>query len=380
MEYRKFGKLKWKVSALGFGTMRLPIFNNNLSSINEEEAIKMIRYALDHGVNYIDTAYYYHGGNSERVVGKALKGYREKVKVATKMPTWEKKSKAYFEKVFNDQLAKLQTDHIDFYLLHSLNKQFWTKIKNSDYFDWAEKKIDENKIGYLGFSFHDQYEIFQDILDYYKKWTFCQIQYNYMDQNYQAGIRGLKYATNKGLAVVIMEPIAGGLLAIKPPQEITDIWEKSNKKRTPAEWALNWVWNQPEVSVVLSGMSTVEQVIENVKAANHSGPNILTEKELKIIFEVQKKYQGFGFIGCTGCKYCMPCPQNVDIPNIFSLTNEFYKNIGQNDVQEKIKNRYQMEIPQASRPEKCEQCGECEQKCPQNLPIRNLLKRVKKNF
>jgi predicted aldo/keto reductase-like oxidoreductase len=140
MEYRKFGKLKWKVSALGFGTMRLPIFNNNLSSINEEEAIKMIRYALDHGVNYIDTAYYYHGGNSERVVGKALKGYREKVKVATKMPTWEKKSKAYFEKVFNDQLAKLQTDHIDFYLLHSLNKQFWTKIKNSDYFDWAEKK------------------------------------------------------------------------------------------------------------------------------------------------------------------------------------------------------------------------------------------------
>ena len=264
MKYRKFGKLDWEVSALGFGAMRLPAIGGDTSNIDEPRAIEMIRYAIDHGVNYVDTAYGYHGGNSERLVGKALKdGYREKVRLATKMPTWLINERGDFDKYLDEQLGKLQTDKIDFYLLHGLRHTRWPTVRDLDVFSWAEEKIKEGKIGHLGFSFHDDVALFKEIVDSHE-WTFCQIQLNYMDTEYQAGLEGLRYAAEKGLAVVIMEPIKGGKLAVTPPKDVQAVWDKAETKRTPAEWALQWVWNLPEVSIVLSGMSEMKHVEENV--------------------------------------------------------------------------------------------------------------------
>jgi len=284
VRYRRFGELDWKVSALGFGTMRLPVIGGDPANVDEDEAIRMIRYAVDNGVNYIDSAYPYHRGNSEVVLGKALEGgYREKVRVATKMPTWLVKSHEDMDRFLDEQLRRLKTDCIDFYLLHSLDKSRWHSLLDLKVFDWAEKALADGRIQRLGFSFHDTYEVFKEIVDGYDNWTLCQIQYNYVDIDNQAGTKGLKYAASKGLAVVIMEPIAGGMLAVNPPKAVQDIWDEAEIKRTPAEWALQWVWNQPEVSVVLSGMSSMQQVIENVERATLTGPYTLTSQEQDFI-------------------------------------------------------------------------------------------------
>ena len=372
MKYRRFGKLDWKVSALGFGAMRLPIIGTDAAEINQPEAIRMIRYAIDHGVNYVDTAYPYHGGNSEVLVGKALQdGYREKVRIATKMPTWLVNSQQDMDKHLDEQLSKLQVDYIDFYLLHGLNDERWQKLTKLKVLRWAEEKMSERKIGHLGFSFHDEYDVFKKIIDGYDGWTLCQIQYNYMDAEYQAGTRGLKYAASKGLAVVVMEPIAGGMLAIKPSEEIQAVWDEADIKRTPAEWALQWVWNQPEVSVVLSGMSTMEQVIENVNNASRSGPSTLTKKELELIQRVAFKYKELGLIGCTGCRYCMPCSEGVDIPQIIALYNEYMKSRN-----EEVKNKYWKHITSETQAKRCAKCGKCEEICPQQLPIRTIVGRA----
>lgn len=380
MKYRKFGKLDWKASALGFGAMRLPVLEGDYGKIDEAKAIKMIRYAIDKGVNYVDTAYTYHRGNSEIVVGKALDdGYRGKVKVATKMPTWLVTTQEDMNKYLNEQLGRLQTDYIDFYLLHGLEKNRWAKMQELNVFKWAENAIADGRIKDLGFSFHDEYEVFKDIIDGYDGWTFCQVQYNYMDMDYQAGIRGLKYAASKGLATVIMEPIAGGMLAVKPPPEIQIIWKEAEIKRTPAEWALQWVWNHPEVSVALSGMSTMEQVVENIKSADRSGSNTLTKKELELVSRVRERYLEYGFIGCTGCKYCVPCPQGVEIPEIFSLYNQYYiqsKKGRGNEVIEK----YGEKVPLESGAKRCAKCGECDEKCPQQLPVRELIAQAARLF
>jgi len=377
LKYRKFGKLNWKVSALGFGCMRLPVIGEDRSNINEDEATKMIRFAIDHGLNYVDSAYGYHRGKSEVLVGKVLKGrYREKVRVATKMPMFRVNSKADLDKNFNEQLNRLQTGHIDFYLLHGLNKGTWTKAQDLDVLDWAEKNVADDRIKCLGFSFHDEYNVFKDIIDRYDGWTFCQIQYNYMDTEYQAGTKGLKYAASKGLAVVVMEPIAGGMLAVTPPTEIQAIWDEAEVKRTPAEWALQWVWNHPEVSVVLSGMSTMEQVVENVKAADRSGPNMLSDKELELVSRVREEYLKFGFIGCTSCRYCMPCPHGVGIPEIFALYNEYSRKREDPKAQQEVINKYSESIPSEEGAKKCAKCRECEEKCPQQLPICNLITRA----
>ncbi len=381
MRYRKFGKLDWKVSALGFGAMRLPIIGDSSANVDEAEATRMIRYAIDHGVNYLDTAYPYHRGNSEIAVGKALQdGYREKIKLATKMPIWMVNSQEDLDRIFNEQLQRLQTDYVDFYLFHSLDKERWLKMQELNVFKWAEKAMAEGRIRHLGFSFHDEYEVFKNIIDGYDGWTFCQIQYNYMDPDFQAGIRGLKYAASKGLAVVIMEPISGGTLAVPPPKEVQAIWNEADIRRTPAEWALQWVWNQPEVSVALSGMSTMEQVVENIKSAERSGPGVLTEKELSLIARVKKKYLEYGFIGCTGCRYCMPCPQGVEIPVIFTFYNEYYRKQGDPEAQKEVVNRYDRDVAAENGAKKCVKCGECEEKCPQRLPIRQLLRKATRIF
>jgi len=377
LNYRWFGGLDWEVSALGFGAMRLPYLDGDTSKIDEPEAIRMIRYAIDHGVNYVDTAYGYHGRNSERLVGKALKdGYRERVRLATKMPTWLVERREDFDRFLEEQLGKLQTDRIDFYLLHGLGKQRWPTLVELDVFSWAEEKIAEGEIGYLGFSFHDELTVFKEIIDAYDGWTFCQIQYNYMDTEYQAGTEGLRYAAEKGLAVVIMEPIKGGKLAVTPPKAVQGIWAEAEKERSPAEWALQWVWNHSEVSVVLSGMSEMWHVEENVEYAGSSGPNTLAPEELALYDRVKEAYNNLGFVGCTACNYCMPCPQGVAIPDILGLYNEYYLS-GQSD---EVKERYWERITPETHSENCVACAQCEEQCPQQLPIRKFMAEATRMF
>ena len=373
MKYRKFGKLDWEPSALGFGAMRLPILDYDSSRIDEPLAIEMIRHAIDHGVNYVDSAYGYHGGNSEKLVGKALKdGYRERVKLATKMPTWLTQKWEDFDRFLDEQLGKLQTDRIDFYLLHGLSNRRWPNLKELGVTEWAEGAIADGRIGHIGFSFHDEFEVLKEIVDYYDGWEFCQIQYNYMDTESSGrgpGTKGLKYAASKGLAVIVMEPIQGGRLAITPPPEVQAIWDEAKTKRTPAEWALQWVWNHPEVSLVLSGMSTMRHVVENIESAGRSGPGTLTDHELELFERVKEKYREQGTIGCTDCRYCLPCPEGVAIPDIFTILNENYLR-----NREETREKYLEGIAPENRASKCEQCGTCEELCPQQLPIRNLLR------
>jgi len=377
MKYRRFGKQGFKVSALGFGVMRLPVIGADHSNIDEPKAIEMIRYAIDHGVNYIDTAYGYHGGKSEVVVGKALKdGYREKVKLATKMPTWTINSQADMERILNEQLSRLQTDHLDVYLLHGLGKDRWEKLKGLKVLEWGEKAVADGRIRGLGFSFHDEFEVLKDIIDSYDGWVMCQILYNYVDQDRQAGTRGLQYAASKGLGVVIMEPVGGGALAVNPPKEIQAIWDEAETKRSQAEWALQWVWNHPGVSVVLSGMSTMQQVVENVESASRSGPRTLTDKELQLIEKVRQKYSEYGFIGCTGCRYCMPCPNGVAIPEIFALNNLHFTKRGDRNLEQEVVKKYMETVGKENGAKNCKKCGRCEELCPQHLPIRNLIGRA----
>ena len=368
MQYRKFGKLDWKASALGFGCMRFPLTSKNPADIDEPQATKMLHYAIDHGVNYVDTAYPYHGGNSELFVGRALQGgYREKVRLATKLPCWKVEAAEDFDKFLGGQLEKLQTDHIDFYLLHALNKKDWPKVRDLGVLNWAEGAIADGRIGHIGFSFHDQYEVFQEIVDAYE-WTFCQIQYNYMDVENQAGVKGLRYAADKGLAVVIMEPILGGRL-VNPPQPIQELWDTAAEKRSAADWALQWLWNQAEVSVVLSGMSMMQHVEENVVSAGLAATNSLTKEELALVGRVRAQYEKLGPIPCTKCEYCMPCPNGVHIPRNFEIYNEgvMYDNV------EYSRTVYTYWFAQDQRADKCIQCRECEDACPQSILISELM-------
>ena len=369
MQYRSFTKDNIKVSALGFGCMRFPILDNDSSKIDEEKTIEMIRYAVDHGVNYIDTAYTYHQGNSEYMVGKALKdGYREKVHLATKLPSWLINSYEDFNKYLNEQLEKLDTEHIDFYLLHTLNREYWDKIKGLGVLKFVEEAKRSGRVKYVGFSFHDELDIFKDIIDSYD-WDFCQIQLNYVDRNYQAGEEGVRYAYKKGISVVIMEPIKGGKLT-NPSDEIKSIWDLNDIKRTPPEWALRWVLNHKEVSVLLSGMTTLDQVKENIETVSNAPANSLTEKEIQLIDKVTNIYNEKVKVGCTGCEYCLPCEENVSIPNIFQIYNDLYV-FGTEIASRKTYKSYVEKGKDASR---CIECGKCESICPQNIEIRDYLK------
>ena len=294
MEYRKFGPLDWQVSVLGFGCARFPTVNGVEfdPGISEAEAIAMLRYAIDRGVNYVDTAHIYHGGNSEIVVGKALQdGYRAKVRLADKSPIWLLEKSEDFDTILDGQLRKLQTDHVDFYLLHGLDAKSWLKVQELDLFSRAEKAIADGRIGHLGFSFHDTVEVFEQIVDGYDKWTFCQFIYNFLDTEKQAGTRGLKYAAAKGLAIVVMEPIQGGKIA-RPPDPVRAIWEGAPPGRTVSALALQWVWDHPEVAVALSGMSTMQQVEENVASAERSRSDPLDANELALIDRLREAYRG----------------------------------------------------------------------------------------
>jgi predicted aldo/keto reductase-like oxidoreductase len=378
MQYRKFGKLDWKVSALGFGTMRLPAINGDYTRINERAATLMLHHAIELGVNYVDTAVHYHGSNSELFLGRALKnGYRDKIRLATKLFPPDVNEYDDFDKQLNLQLSRLQTDHIDFYLLHGINRDWWPKLRDLDVLEWAEKAIREGRIGHLGFSFHDEYPIFKEIIDYYEHWTFCMIQYNFMGLNNQAGIKGLKYAASKGMGVFIMEPLLGGRLA-NPPETIRELWESFPVKRTPAEWALQWLWNQPEVSLVLSGMNTMEQVKENIFSAGKSVINSLGKEEIALINEVCKKYMEFRIVPCTMCGYCMPCPNGIDIPYNIKLYNDGLMYEKDKPEQERIWYELMEECKEGDyhrrgQARRCTQCGECLEKCPQNIPVSKIM-------
>jgi predicted aldo/keto reductase-like oxidoreductase len=372
MQYRTFGKLDWKPSALGFGAMRLPVIDDDPSKIDEPKATRMVRYAIDQGVNYVDTAYPYHRQTSEIFVGRALQdGYRERVRLATKLPSWLIEKEEDFDRYLGEQLERLQTDHIDFYLLHSLNESHWPKLRDLGVLGWAEGAIADGRIGHLGFSFHDKYEVFQEILDASDLWTFCQIQYNYMDIEQQAGMKGLKYAADKGLAVVIMEPIRGGMLAGNVPPPVKALWDSAPVKRTPAEWALQWIWNQPEVSLLLSGMSTMEQVVENVASAGRSGPGTLTKEELELVAQVREAYLKLCAIPCTACEYCLPCPSGVNIPEIFGIYNDMLMY-----GDEARARMFYSWLDENQRANLCIECGECLEKCPQQIEIPDWLKKA----
>ncbi len=374
MQYRTFGKLDWQPSALGFGAMRLPILNDDAGQIDAPLATQMIRHAIDQGVNYVDTAWPYHKGASEPFLAEALAaGYRERVKLATKMPSWLIESAADFDKYLDQQLERLQTGMIDFYLLHALHKKSWEKLRDLGVREWAERAIADGRIGHLGFSFHDEFAVFKQIVDEYDGFAFCQIQYNYMDVDYQAGVKGLRYAAERGLAVVIMEPLRGGRLAKNPPPPpVVALWAQAPIQRTPADWALQWLWNQPEVSLLLSGMSTMQHVEENLASAARSGIGSLTSPELALVEQVRVAYQSLIPIPCTACEYCLPCPQGVAIPRIFTTYNEgiMYEDVAG------ARNSYNNWMDAKERADLCVQCRQCEEQCPQHIEIVEWLQKA----
>ena len=371
MKYRKFGKIGDEVSLLGFGTMRLPTHNGNPKDIDLEKTTKLIRYAIDHGVNYVDTAWPYHGGMSEKAVGKALSGgYREKVHLATKLPSWLVNGPDDFDKLLDKQLENLGTDRIDYYLIHTLNRKWWPKLKEAGLFDFIKRAKESGKVGYVGFSFHDTIDIFKDIVDGWD-WDFCQIQLNFMDEEYQAGVEGLKYAAAKGLGVVIMEPLKGGKI-VKPNPRAEKIWAKADVVRTPSEWAFRWIADFPEVSVVLSGMGELEEVVENILTMSDAEPGKLSRKEHEIIGEVRDMYRKYIKIQCTACGYCMPCPYGVRIPRSLELYNDMFMF----DTPKEANRVYWGFFTEENRASNCRKCGLCETKCPQDLKIMDLLELV----
>lgn len=366
MQYRPFGELGYDVSALGFGCMRFPRTDDG--GIHGPEATRMLHWAIDHGVNYLDTGYPYHDGQSEPFLGRALQGpYRDRVKLATKLLVRIAEKPEDCDRLLNEQLERLQTDHVDVYLLHGLRKHRWTKALSMGVLDFLDRALADGRIGAAGFSFHDSFDVLKEIVDSYDRWSVCQIQYNYMNEQFQAGTRGLRYAASKGLAMVIMEPLLGGRL-VDPPTSIQTLWDQAETRRSPAEWALQWLWDQPEVSVVLSGMSTMEQVQENVASADRSGVALLTNGELEMIRRVRDAYRALTGAPCTGCAYCMPCPNGVHIPRTFDRFNQgiMYSNM------EEARRRYthlMSDQDESILASSCVRCGECDEKCPQGIPV-----------
>jgi predicted aldo/keto reductase-like oxidoreductase len=352
--------------------MRFPTVDGDASKIDEAEATRMLHHAIDQGVNYFDTGVPYHGGNSESFLGRALQGgYREKVRLATKLPSWEVESAEDFDRYLDEQLARLQVSHVDVYLLHALKREWWHKVRDLGVIAWAEGAIADGRIGHLGFSFHDEVDVFKEIVDAYD-WAMCQIQLNYMDVENQAGVKGLRYAAEKGLAVAIMEPLLGGKL-VSPPLPIQAIWDSAAIERTPVAWALHWLWDQPEVSVVLSGMSAMAHVQDNLAYASASGVGILSPEQRSLYGQVRAMYAERIPIPCTACGYCMPCPSGVDIPGNFESYNGavMYEDLaGARGHYDWMASAAEQGIFDTDvRAAMCVQCGQCETKCPQRIPI-----------
>lgn len=372
MQYRKFGNLGFEISTFGMGCMRLPLKEQpdgtrKYEDIDEEEAIKMIRHAVDNGVNYFDTAYLYHGGYSERVLGKALKdGYREKVKVATKLPVWKVEKYEDLGAILDEELKRFDFDYIDFYLLHAQNKERWEKVKNLGILRFLEDARKQGKIKYIGFSFHDTLPVFKEIIDEYS-WDMCQIQLNILDTDYQAGVEGLKYAASKGIPVVIMEPLKGGRLARDIPDRVKEMLPAG---MSLVDIAFRWLGNFQEVTVVLSGVSTMEQLDDNIRIFSGITPGGMSREELESVQKIQEYFRSQIKVDCTSCFYCMPCPSGVDIPGIFRLYNDAFIF----DAKASSVNRYKELQQNKKDASQCVECGTCESACPQRIPIIEKLK------
>ena len=375
MKYRTYGKLGIQGSAFGLGCMRFNGKASGDSVIDEQKAVSLIRRAIDGGVTYIDTAYVYLDKTSEIVLGKALRdGYRDRVTIATKMPIEQVHDRASMEALLEEELRKLQTDHIDFYLMHGINKEKWETFKKIGAREFFNDMKAAGKIRFKCFSFHSSYEDFEYILNDWD-WDMVQIQYNFMDINNQAGTRGLELAGSKGIPVVIMEGLLGGKLA-KAPSNVQALYDAFPVKRSPVEWAFRWLCNHPEVAVVLSGCNEAEQIDENLRIFDTVEPGIMTEDELKLIDRVREAYISRTKIGCTGCRYCMPCPNGVDIPGVFAAWN----NASLYDADPNNDWGFRMLREHNRGADNCIGCGACEAACPQHLSIIDSLKKAWKEL
>lgn len=381
------GSLDWTVSALGFGCMRLPSRKINRLRAETRKSVELIRYGIDNGINYLDTAWPYHLGDSEKILGNALQeGYRKKVYLITKLPIFMVRKQKDFDKYLSNQLKRLQTDYLDGYLFHALNKGQLEKIKKLDLMKKMEEAKKEGLIRSIGFSFHDTLPVFKEIVDFYS-WDISQIQYNYMDTCVQATTEGLKYANKKGIAIVVMEPLKGGAL-VNPPLDAIELLNSTEKTKTPVEWAFQFLWNKPEISVVLSGMGSKSMVKENCEIANRSGVNSLTLQDQKIIDALGEIYRNQIKVSCTACGYCMPCPEGVDIPQNFACLNNVFleksrfRRFQTRRAFKKLKsskNKVNLKIPNGNA-KLCSKCGQCVEKCPQRINIPEELEKVKKTL
>jgi predicted aldo/keto reductase-like oxidoreductase len=380
MLYRHLGRTGEEVSVLGFGCMRLPIVDGRRDHIDVPLATEMLHYAFDNGVNYVDTAYPYHGtslqapGASEGFVGDALAGgYRERVLLATKLPPRMVQTRADMDGILDGQLERLRTDHIDCYLFHGLNKESWPKLLGLGALEFLDSALADGRIRYAGFSFHDEAALFKEILDAYD-WALCQFQFNYMDEHYQAGLEGLRYATARGLGIVVMEPLKGGLLAGRAPSDVQALWDRAAVRRAPADWALRYVWNHPGVSTVLSGMGSMDQVVANVAAAEGAVPGSLTAAELDLIAQVRDVYGARVAVNCTACGYCQPCPSGINIPAVLGALNNA-SSFG-NPAAGKAEYQFLVGFNLTAKASECARCGQCEEACPQSLPVADKLDEV----
>jgi Predicted oxidoreductases of the aldo/keto reductase family len=362
MEYAQFGKTGLAVSRFGLGCMRFPK--------EEKEAIEMVRYAIDNGINYLDTAYAYK--DSEVITGRALRdGYRKKVYIATKCLIRKIEKYEDFEAVLDEELKRLGTDYIDVYLFHNMDHVNWNKIKNLNGLDFIDKMIKKGKIRYKAFSIHDTLPVFKEIIDSFD-WAMTQIQLNILGEDQQVGVEGLRYAAEKGIATVIMEPLRGGYLLSNVPEEVNDLIRNYPEKRPLVEWCFRWLYNMPDISVILSGTSSLEQLKDNLRIFNHASPNSMSDADQEMVLKIRKAFEAQKSIGCTGCRYCMPCPRGVKIPDVFKLYNNYQFMNSNNDKY--IYKRVM--VPAGSGADQCVSCGICMKQCPQGLEIPGLLKKV----
>lgn len=366
MEYVQMEKLGVKVSRLGFGCMRLPVTPEG--KIDEPRAAKMLDRAYKAGVNYFDTAYFYHNQTSEAFVGRALKAYpRESFYLATKLPLSIISSRKEAEEIFEGQFKTMQVDYFDFYLLHCITDSNWKKVKDFDLINYMIEQQKAGRIRHLGFSFHASYELFEEVMNAHD-WDFCQIQLNYMDTEIQAGMKGYELATSRGVPVIVMEPVKGGSLATLG-DDIADIFRKARPDKSVASWAMRWVAELDNCKVILSGMTNEEQVEDNLATFSHPEP--LSEREKEVIEQVRREITARTFVGCTDCKYCMPCPFGVDIPQNFRIMNNFAKYSNERALASGWN-----EMEEGARADQCQSCGQCETACPQGIAIREKLQAI----
>ena len=381
MLYNTLGKSKLKVSRLGFGAMRLPTTGSN-DNINESEANEMLKYGFDNGINLLDTAYSYHApgldgnGNSEAFIGKFFKenDYRDEILLSTKSPSWLMEKRSDFDYYLDQQLEKLQTDYIDIYLLHSLTETDWAKVKDLDVLDFLDDALASGKVKHVGFSSHIEIDYLIEIIDEYPKWEIVLTQMNYLDEYYQSGVMGLDYLQQVNIGSMVMEPLRGGQLVQNAPPSVEQLWDTAEVKRTPLQWALQYLWNRDDVDCVLSGMSNLEQVKENIEIA--STEDIISENDQELIREVAREYRTFLGNNCTRCGYCMPCPHGVDIINCFTEYNIAHM---LNDPKTSAMQYFSL-IDDDARADSCIECRECLSFCTQMLNIPEELKKVNEYF